>query len=220
MQAVKPSITVHLGNLPGIDRTVLETDFSGFQELFFDEFGIIIPIIEMMEDDSLQDNVIQLYVNGQPQPVTEIIQEGEFWLYVSSDQLDEPYFDRYWEARSSVEPNSGNEAAIVRGSDADMQLWKDAGHYTRSPQEYVVFCIAAQIHNQPEAFINHDLINYYLNQLKEKYPDLVMVTDDLIDRDTLIAALNDQLAAGNSIKNLPRLLDELLEKQIYDIYQQ
>ena len=215
MENFQPTIQVHLGKLPGIDRADLEIEFSGFQEMFFNEFGIIIPIIEIVEDNELAENLFQVIINGEKQPPFESLQEGEFWLYMEASQLEgESYFERTWEARPGIEPNTLSEAAIVRGGETDRQLWADSGSATRSRQGYVVFSVAAQIRAQPAVFLTPDLLHYYLSRLNEDYPDLVQAVGALLDNETPLENLKSRLNDGSSIQNLPRLLEEMLVEKI------
>jgi type III secretory pathway component EscV len=215
MDAAQPSIKVHLGALPGIDRSQLESEFSGFQEMFFSELGIIIPVIQLVDDPSLPENVLQVYINDEPQPPIESIAEGEFWLYLPASQVQgQQYYERTWEARPGIEPNTGSEASIVRGDDADRQLWIDNGNDTRSRQGYLVFSVAAQIRRQPASFLSLELIDYYLTRLKDSYPDLVDIAGRMLDPGELHERLRLQLQAGSSIQNLPALLEEILVEKI------
>lgn len=184
---IRPSIQVHLGKLPGIDRPVLEAEFSGFQDMFFNEFGIIIPLIEIVEDDQLADNIFQVVINNKKQPPVESLQEGEFCLFVPASQLaSDTYFERSWEARPGIEPNSLSEAAILRGEETDRQLWADNGMDTRSRQGYVIFCVAANIRAQPAAFLTPDLLQYYLTRLEDNYPDLIQTASALLGSENLL----------------------------------
>ncbi len=215
MDAIQPSIQVKLGKLPGIDREQIASEISGFQEMFFDEFGIIIPMIEIIEDDELADDIFQVIINGDEQSPVESLQEGEFWLYMEVSQLKgETYFERMWEARPGIEPNTISEAAIVRGDEADRLLWAENGSDTRSRQGYVVFSVAAQIRSQPAAFLTPDLLHYYLTRLNEDYPDLIRTVNDLLDNEMLLESLKSHLNNGFSIQNLPRLLEEMLVEKI------
>ncbi len=215
MDNFQPSIQVHLGGLPGIDRADINSEFSGFQEMFFDEFGIIIPLIEIVEDAELAENIFQVIINGEKQPPVESLQEGEFWLYMDVSQLEgESYFERTWEARPGIEPNTLSEAAVVRGDETDRQLWADNGSDTRSRQGYVVFSVAAQIRAQPTAFLTPDLLHYYLTRLNDDYPDLVQAAGALLDDDKMLDFLKSRLNDGYSIQNLPRLLEEMLVEKI------
>jgi type III secretory pathway component EscV len=215
MDTAKPSLEIHLGKLPGIDRQALESEFSGFQAMFFEEFGIIIPTMVMREDPDLPDDTFQVVINGQSQPPVKSLKDGEFWLYLPASQLHgQPYFDRIWEVRPAVEPNTGSEASIVLGGDADRQLWIDAGSDTRSRQDYIVFTVASQIRQQPAAFFTPQLLRYYLNRLNDSHPDLISATYELVDTDELSRALKSRLQAAESIQNLPELLEKMLVEKL------
>jgi type III secretory pathway component EscV len=209
-----PSLTLYLGRLPGIDRKILKSELERFQELFFDECGLVIPIYVLKEDDTLPENAFQPEINGEKQAAIEGLAENEFWVYYPYSDITQPLFDRTWQARPSVEPNSGGEAAIVVGGDAELQIWNENGYDIRTRQGYIPFQVAAQVRTRKADFLTPTLVRYSLSQLMESYPDLVAVARQVLSEEELVLELKSRLEAELSIKNLPGILEELLAGKV------
>jgi type III secretory pathway component EscV len=214
MTEQSPSLTLYLGRLPGIDRKTLKSELERFQELFFDECGLILPFYKLKEDQTLPENAFQPEINGVKQEIIEGLAENEFWIYYPVSEFTQPIFDRTWQARPSIEPNSGEEAAILEGGEAEQQVWIDNGYDIRTPQGYIAFHAAALVRKRKADFVTTTLVRYYLSQLLENYPDLVNVARQVLPEDELTQELKSYLEDEISIKNMPSILEELLAKKV------
>lgn len=214
MEEITPSLTLHLGHLPFINRENLELELERFQDLFFDECGVIVPTIKIAEDRSLPENMFQVEINGVKQPPIESLAENEFWVFYPASQIENPFLDHAWEFRPSIEPNTGEEAAIIVGGQDEQQIWRENGYDIRTCQGYVIFSTAAQIRSHKPDFVVPGLVRFYLSRLRENYPALIETVREVIPETTLIEALKSRLADNESIKDMPRLLEELLARQI------
>lgn len=214
MEEMTPSLKLYLGHLPYINRDTLRAELARLQGLFFEESGVLIPPFELIEDGTLPENVFQVEINGVRQPPIESLAENEFWVFCPPSQITDPFLDRTWKFRPSIEPNTGEEAAIVVGGQDQMQIWRDNGYDTRSYQGYVVFTTAAQVRKEIPALFTGGLLRFYLSRLRDNYPALVDVVRQTFTEETLVEELKTILAQGKSIKDMPRILEDLLAGQI------
>ncbi len=214
MEELTPSLKLHLGRLPHIDRDALKTELARLQELFFDESGVITPPFEVVEDETLPENTFQVEINQVKLPPIESLAENEFWVFCPPSQITDPFLDRTWQFRPSVEPNTGEEAVIVVGGQEEMQIWRENGFDTRSYQGYVVFTTAAQVRKNNSELITGGLVRFYLSRLSENYPALVDIVRETFPEATLVQELRSLLSNGESIKDMPRVLEYLLARQI------
>lgn len=214
MEEIKPSLKLYLGQLPFIDRENLKGEFRRFQDLFFDESGVVIPPIDIIEDPSLPENMFQLEINGVKQPPVESLAENEFWVFYPASQIENPFMDHTWQFRPSVEPNIGEEAAIVVGGQDEQQIWRDNGYDTRTCQGYIIFTTAAQLRRNKTEFVTPGLVRFYLSRLKQNYPALIETVRDVIPETTLMDELKFRLTNDEAIKDMPGILEDLLARQI------
>lgn len=215
MEDITPSLKLYLGQLPFIDRASLKDEFGRFQDLFFDECGVIIPPIDIIEDPSLSETTLQLEINGEKQPPIVSLAENEFWVFYPASQIENPFLNHTWQFRPSIEPNTGEEAAIVTGGQAEQQIWRDNGYDTRTCQGYIIFTTAAQIRRNKAEFVTRGLVRFYLRRLQDNYPALIETVCDVIPETTLIDELKSRLANDEPIKDMPRILEDLLARQIF-----
>lgn len=214
MEEILPSLKLYLGHLPYIDRQSLKDEFGRFQDLFFDECGVIIPAMDIIEDPSLSETTLQLEINGEKQPPIESLAENEFWVFYPASQIENPFLNHTWQFRPSIEPNTGEEAAIVTGGQAEQQTWRENGYDIRTCQGYVIFSTAAQVRSHKADFVNSRLVRFYLSRLQENYPALIETVREVISETDLIKELKSRLAEYESIKNLPGILEDLLARQL------
>jgi len=193
MDSTFPTLTLLVGTLPGIERSLLEMEMALTQTLFINELGLITPLLNVQADDTLPSGAYQLQMNGQRLTPITGLKPNEFWVLFPASELTEPMFGRAWRARPAVEPNFGNEAAIVEGDDAARQLWQEHGHDTRSPAHYIVFTVAAEIRKRAAEFLVPGLVDYYLTKLHSPYPALVDSARQQFDLATLTESLRPKL---------------------------
>jgi type III secretory pathway component EscV len=157
----------------------------------------------------------RLYINKVSQEYIKALQPGEYWVYCSPDQLVDEVFGKHWEFRPSIEPNSGYPAAIVRDSEDSMKIWQENDYSAYSPLEYLTLFISAQVRKSVAEFVSDQLVEFYLDQLENNaYPDLIATVRTIFDIPTITAELRRQIMDGRPVKNLPYILNWLLEEHL------
>lgn len=202
------SMTVYVSPQSPLDRAQLAQDLSALQATMFQELGIILPRIGLVESNGIERNDFQIEINGEKLSPTQGLVPGEFWVFVPFEIIH----DRFPLGRAAVEPNSGMPAAIVKGSDQDRQEFEKTGVTTRDPVGYVLFNIGAETRRRADVFLTHEMVERYLALLETRMPALVGVTRHYFSIDDLIQRLREQLRKRVSIRNLPQALEMFLEQ--------
>jgi flagellar biosynthesis component FlhA len=206
-----PSLTLHLGRLPWIDRASLAAGFTSLQSDIFDEIGVLIPLLKIKEDSQLAEDAFQLEINGQMHGPFTAISAHEFLLNMSLDDLGQhEWWGQTWHARESIDSNGSTLAAIVEGDDNARKLWAQKEFDTHSPTEYVIFITAAILRKHASHFLDSFLVEHYLTQLDQHVPALVRAVRKRFDTPTLQQCLENELTNGESIRDLPAVLENLL----------
>jgi tetratricopeptide (TPR) repeat protein len=80
---------------------------------------------------------------------------------------------------------------------------------TLGPVEFV----AAELRRRADQLLTPHLIEYYLTKLKVQFPALVNVTRHYFSVEELTGRLRERLSRHTSIKNLPKVLEELISEE-------
>jgi tetratricopeptide (TPR) repeat protein len=200
------SLTLYLHSSSPLDRAQLAQRCLDAQSVLFDELGVLIPRVIINDSESIGQHDFQLQVNDEKLPTIQGLAPGELWAFVSFKTVQ----DRFPDGRPSIEPNSGQPAAIFVETAEVRRECETHGYDTRDPLGYVVFCVAAELRRRADQLLTPELVNYYLAKLKKEYPALVEVTRWFFSTEQLTQRLRRQLAVQSSIKNLPKTLEELL----------
>lgn len=200
------ALTVYIPPASPLNRAELAQELIGLQALLFNEQGVIIPSIDLNESENLEPHAFQLQIDDQRLAPMPGLAPGEFWVYMPYETIK----NQLPESRSSVEPNTGGPAAIVKGDEALRQEYQTRGYSTRDPLGYVIFCVAAALRRQPEQMLTCETVEHYLYRLKTSYRALVDVTQHYFSLEALTGRLRERLSARASIRNLPKVLEELL----------
>jgi len=214
MATTFPSLKLRTGEYAGIERDELTKALRGLQELIFSELGLIIPILQVVDDETLPKRVQQLEINDSKLERISGLEPNEFWVNVRSDAVvGRKWWNRNWEARPAIEPNTGDPAATLRGDEAGRQLWQSYGYDTRSPLGYIVFTTAAELRRHAATLLTPDLVRYYLVRLKGPFPALVQAARRF-DVESLTRVLQAKLEQRMSIRNLRRILETMLAEAV------
>jgi flagellar biosynthesis component FlhA len=200
------SLALHLHSSSPLDRAQLAQRFLGAQSVLFDELGVLIPRVIINDSESLGQHDFQLQVNDEKLPTLQGLAPGELWAFVSFATVQ----DRFPDGRPSIEPNSGQPAAILVDTEEVRRECETHDYDTRDPLGYVIFCVAAELRHRADQLLTPELVDYYLAKLKKEYPALVEVTRWFFSTTQLTQRLRRQLAVQSSIKNLPKTLEEVL----------
>jgi flagellar biosynthesis protein FlhA len=193
----------------------LETELRRLQESFFNELGVIIPPIRLREDENLLDNTYRLQMNDRVLDTIVGLEPDEFWLSFPARQVvGTMWWGRTWQARNSPEPNTGDEASVVRGDETSRRLWEENNYQTKSPPEYIALIIVAALRKHAADLLVPDLVQHYMTKLRIRYPMLIDAISQRFDTESLTSMLRAKLERGTSIKDLPRVLENILVESV------
>jgi tetratricopeptide (TPR) repeat protein len=146
---ISPGITkliLYVGKIARVNRAELALKMKDLQKGFFEDFGIIIPQVNIV--DSLVG--FQLQINDEKLPIRLTDREP--------DQL-----------------------------------------------------VSTELFNRADEMLTLEVVEFFLNKLKVNFPALVAVTQHYFSTEELTWQLRQRLSLKSSIKNLPRVLEELLD---------
>jgi len=222
-----PSLILYTGKIPGLDVSAIKENLLQTQEALFSEFGVIIPLIQVEMDEMLPDGTFRLKINSQMQEMGAGLDVGEYWVYMSRETYQEYFVGTLgaqaeeFSVRDSIEPNSGYPAIIIKPSPAVQAMFllsdKNLGSILREAEldvreqlGYITFCVAADLRRNVAELVTDGLTRYMLSKLEAKAPALVKAVSQEISLEGVTQELQRRVAARQSIRDLPAILDEML----------
>jgi tetratricopeptide (TPR) repeat protein len=200
------SLALHLSQSSSLNREELGENLIGTQEVIFQDSGVIIPRVMVIESGDLAQPEFQLQINDEKLPVVTGLAPGEFLVSVPFDEVKESYPD----GRPSIEPVSGSPAAILKIPEEVRQDYLAQGQRVLDPVGYLIFCLAAELRPVRDRVLTAELVDFYLSKLKVRFPALVNVARYYFSPEELALKLRERLSAQSSIRNLPVALEAVL----------
>jgi flagellar biosynthesis component FlhA len=210
--SVEPSLTLKLSRSLVSDQRAIEEGLQLLQEFFFNELGIICPSPVIREGTDLPDPSFQVQINDLQLEPTAGLDADEFVASRAPSELA-ALLSLPAPARPTVNPNTGDEFSIVPGISLMPQI-QGAGISTWDHRGFIAFHVAAAVRKNAALLLDGELVQHYLNRLQATHPVLVRAVHECFDEGTLLELLRQKLQAQASIKNMPAVLDELLESTL------
>lgn len=205
------SLAIRLGKDSPIDRQQLEEHFTTLRDSLFEEYGVIVPHLTISYDEELPPDQFRAEIGGSRFHVSGVPAADELWIVSSRETagaftpVAKPFTVPFWE-----EP-----ALIIRDTIENRQEIARQGLVVYEPIDFVDGCLAANLREQMALFLTTDLVEYYLARLEERHPALTGVVRHHFSTQALALRLREILSDTGTVRNLPRLLDELLSPPLY-----
>ena len=170
----------------------------------FYELGIILPIFEVLEEDTLPENEIRIEWNDLRLPSRKIIGADQILVNDTPERLRLLNIT----GERTTNPANGNECAFV---DAAMRsICEDTGLTTWDDRGYIVLLLSNCIRRGAASFVNRYFLEYILSSLEQAFPILIKKIREHFDGDMLVQILRGLLQEEISIRDLRKILDCLL----------
>jgi flagellar biosynthesis component FlhA len=216
MTKTYPSLTVCVGKSSIVDHAALSSALQQIQQQFFNETGVVIPLIQLRDGDDLDGRTCHLLMNESPLITFPQLDTSEFWVPLGAAEVTGTRFGRTWTAREQQLPGAGAPGSVVQGDAAARLLWTNQRYTAIASVEYIAAAIYSTIKKHAVELLVQDLVDHYLFRLKEKSSVLVEVARHCFKLEDLTLALRSALGTSGSIKNLPAILGQLLAAQVVD----
>jgi hypothetical protein len=171
----------------------------------FYELGLTFPPITVAADESLGSAEFRCEWNDLRLPPSVGLDDGQILVNDTPERLRLLNID----GQAAINPGNGNQGAIVDATFND--ICEQAGLTTWDTKGYVTLAASGVLRKAAASFVTRSLIDLYMFRLGDFDQDLVELTDATIDRSLLVQILRGLLAEEISIRNLPAILNRLLQ---------
>jgi type III secretory pathway component EscV len=171
----------------------------------FYELGLVLRPVAISVDESLASPWFRCEWNDLRLPPQRSI--GTDSVLVNDTAVRLALLDIKGEAAAN--PANGAECAII--SQSDKARAEAAGLTTWDSQGYAVLALAAAIRHAAAALVNRSLCELYFLRLRKWAPDLVALSERVMDRDFVVQIVRGLLAEQISVRDLSTILEAALE---------
>ncbi|MEA2163155.1 MAG: hypothetical protein QOK37_1282 [Thermoanaerobaculia bacterium] len=216
VDTVKPAgseigITVYLSDainsIPPDSEGLTQAElFATMQDGLFYDLGLQVPDVRVEIDSTLGGTEFRFTINGEKYPKVTGLKGGEYFVTESVDRLALLGV----KARSSVNPATGVEAAVVRQSDMASERARSVGLTTWEPLAYVMLVLAAAVRKRAASFQTVAVTHYMLDKLEQAFPDLIRAAMARFEVDQIAHVLQHLLEEEISIRDLRGILEGIL----------
>jgi hypothetical protein len=184
----------------------LEQLLKSMDEGLFKELGLVLPPIEIDENEDLDPHEFEIQVNEVRLSPFRGLDRKEF---LANHTLGELTLFGV-EGREAINPATGGKASIVADVDGARQKCIGAGMTIWGPIEYIILCLSTVVRRNASTFLTDEIVEHHLDVLAERFPDLVRDALQRFDLITLTHILRRLLDEDVSIHDLRGVLDALL----------
>ncbi len=202
------SILLRLSSSSTLDRKILEEELSKFQPYIFNESGLVIPSINTEQNKAIDQNDFQLQFDDQKLTITKGLAPDEILVFVPYSEIKEQFPDSY----ELIDPTNLNSASVLKDTEEARTVIADKNYEKRNPLAFINYCIAGELRLRFDRLLNVEQVKYFIVRLKQDYPVLVNIISFFFTDEALTFHLKEVLKKNNSIKNLPVVLENLLEQ--------
>jgi hypothetical protein len=188
------------------ESQTLEQLLKSMDEGLFKELGLVLPPIEIDENEDLASHEFEIQVNEVRLTPFRGLDRQEFLVNHTVGGLT--LFGV--EGREAINPATGAKAAIVADVDGARQKCTDNGLTIWGPIEYIILCLSSVARRNASTFLTDEIVEHHLDVLAEKFPDLVRDALQRFDIIELTHILRRLLDEDVSIHDLRGVLDALL----------
>jgi hypothetical protein len=171
-----------------------------------EELGLIIPPVDVVVDESLEDDEFRTRVNDLRTPPMQVPLQGSVLVALPQDVAD--LLDVPAVAVSS--PLPGTHASAIPDTDEARQAIGELGLEPWPPTGHLALHVLNIARRNAGDFLTTDLVRFYLRALQPDFPALVERARAAIGIEELTRTLRALLDEGVSIHDLRSILEALL----------
>ncbi|MBN2155498.1 MAG: FHIPEP family type III secretion protein [Candidatus Lokiarchaeota archaeon] len=183
-------------------------------EGLFYELGLFLPKPEISLDYRLREWECRFKINDLRFLPLKMMGENE---YLVNDTVDRLKLIGV-QGRKAFNPANYSEQAIITESES-VGFCERAGLVTWNTTQYLFLALSALIRGNACMFLSIETTNILLNKLKQQYPFLIKAVEQQYSMAELTCILRSFLEEELSIRNLPALLEKIIElRNIKEFY--
>ncbi|MDQ2975767.1 MAG: FHIPEP family type III secretion protein, partial [Acidobacteriota bacterium] len=175
------------------------------EEIFY-ELGLRVPQVVLREDKLLRRNEVRLQINDVRLPPMQGLGVHELLINETVEELSLLNI----QGRKAVNPISGNESAIVHGSDEVVEACKQGNYTTSGRNEYTALVVGEQLRKFAGSLIVLGTVEYELHRLKNASTELVDIVEARFGVNSIVRFLRYLAEEEISFRNLRGILEALL----------
>ncbi len=214
--ALRPS-TIEIRMAPDYLHQVTVDNATRGAELFpflrdglFEELGVNYPDFCFVSDETLKPNSFTYTINHLvPIPLVGIAPD----TILVNDTVERLRFIDV-EATPTQNPATLQPCAFIEIT--HKETLESVGLTTWDQLSYIILYFAGVLRRYSYRFIDRKVVENSLEQIGLSFPDLQKASSLLVPLDTLTRILRSLLADGISIRNMPRILERLIEYELSD----
>lgn len=200
------SISMYFSSSSSLDKKMLEEEIRKIQPYIFSESGIVIPEIQLVESDEINQNDLQLQFNDKRLPISPGLATDEILVFVPFQDMK----NRFPDSREFIDPTTLASFSIIKATEEARKEIDLKQYDKRDPVEYVIYYIAAELRFRFEQLLDIEVVRYFVIKLKQDYPVLINIISFFFTDVALTGRLKVLLKNGTSIKNLPVVFENIL----------
>ncbi|MDJ0852484.1 MAG: FHIPEP family type III secretion protein [Myxococcota bacterium] len=174
-----------------------------YEDLFW-KLGLVVPPARVNAEPSLTPPRFRIEWNDLQLPAWSGVLEDRVLVNDTVERLDLLNL----EGETATNPLDGSECATIASDYAEIA--EQAGLTVWDSQAYFAQVLERVVTGNAGAFVNRSMIDLLLFQLDQVAPATVAQARQRIPRDLLVQSLRGLLAEEISIRDLPRILEEML----------
>ncbi len=194
------------------DKMIMDKQSEEKLELMRDglwyELGITVPKIQFNIDKDLEKDEFRIQLNDLRLPPLCGLKENHFMVNETVERLKLLKIS----GETIFNPANNLESSQILNKNTVLKVCKEANLDIRTPLEFIILRITAEIRRNANIFLTTELVRYCLiDELKQTFPILVDCTLDYFEIEELTSILRELLEEELSIRNLREILETLIE---------
>jgi hypothetical protein len=189
------------------DAVTLNNLLDTMRERLFYELGVNVPVTRFTGDRHLAPNDFRIQINDLRLPPVHGLTADQYMVHETVERLK---ILNVTGAFSALNPNSGEECAIVTGSKLTADVCRQAGLETSGPMQYLVLSVTSAIRRHAAALICQESMQNHLDLLALAFPHLVKVAIRRFGIIRLTQVARALVQEEISVRDLRSILESLL----------
>jgi type III secretory pathway component EscV/tetratricopeptide (TPR) repeat protein len=187
------------------DDEPLDEMLAMMSDGLFYELGLMLPEVRVVIDNRLPIDSFSFTINGRPHSTVRGLQPDEFLVNDTPDRLTLLRIA----ARAAVNPASGAEAAIVRSTDPNCSICRQAGLTVWGPAGYLVLTLVSNVRANAPSFVTREITQYMLDSHRAAFPDLDAAVQQRFTIEQIQLLLQQLLEEEISVRDLRSILTNI-----------
>ncbi|MHA1950049.1 MAG: FHIPEP family type III secretion protein [Candidatus Thorarchaeota archaeon] len=189
-----------------LDEMQLDKTLSMMRDGLFYELGIYLPMVDIRTEEDLATYEFRVQINDLRLIPIDGLKLNQFFVNDTRERLSLLGLSGEY----ALNPANGNEGSIVLNSGIALDRCNEAGLTVWGPSGFMILALSSEIRQNVGAFLNLELLSFYMVQLGSAFPELTDMVGKKIDTLVLIQVFRNLLNEEISIRNLRAILQALL----------